>query len=76
MSDASKTPDDQIRLIDVDELALITGLSKPTLWRHHSAGLIPPAVRIGRSVRWRLVTIEQWINAGCPQQRNSVEDAS
>ena len=76
MSDASASLDDQIRLIDVDELAQITGLSKPTLWRHHSAGLIPPAVRIGRSVRWRLATIEQWINAGCPPHCGCVEDES
>jgi predicted DNA-binding transcriptional regulator AlpA len=59
-------------LIGVTELEAITGLSRPTLWRHHAAGLIPSGCKIGRSVRWRLRTgnpytgILDWLDAGCP----------
>ena len=63
---------DTVRLIDVVELAKITALSKPTLWRHHENGIMPPGLKIGRSVRWRLRTgdartgILDWVEAGCP----------
>ena len=56
------------QLIDVERLAGITGLSKPTLWRHHEAGLIPAGVKIGRAVRWRLADITHWIESGCPHR--------
>ena len=70
MVDTSLT--DNVRLIGVDELAEITGLSRPTLWRHHESGICPPGLKIGRSVRWRLRTgdprtgICDWIECGCP----------
>lgn len=53
------------RMIDIGELSGILGLSKPTLWRHEAAGLLPPSVRIGRSVRWRLRDIVGWLDSGC-----------
>ena len=63
---------DTVRLIDVVELAKITALSKPTLWRNNEHGIIPRGRKIGRSVRWVLRTgdpmtgILDWIEAGCP----------
>jgi len=71
-----------VRMINVAELATLTGLSKPTLWRHHEAGLIPAGCKIGRAVRWRIRTgdprtgIMDWLDAGCPSrlaQRESSE---
>jgi len=58
---------DSLRLIDIGELATITGLSRATLWRHHDDGLIPAGHHIGRAVRWRLRDITAWINQGCPR---------
>lgn len=66
MSGTSDTATIGLQLIDIEQLAVITGLSKPTLWRHNEAGLIPAGMKIGRAVRWRLVEIESWIEAGCP----------
>lgn len=60
------------RMVDIRELAELTGLSLATLWRHHEAGLIPAGCKIGRAVRWRLRTgdpstgILDWLEAGCP----------
>lgn len=71
---------DSVRLIDVKELAQITGLSRATIWRHHEEGIMPCGVKIGRSVRWRLRTgnpqtgILDWIEASCP--RRSEPDTS
>jgi len=59
---------DHLKLIDVGELSRVTGLSKPTLWRHHEAGLIPAGMKIGRAVRWRLADITRWIESGCPRR--------
>lgn len=62
-----------VLLIDVKELARITGLSRATIWRHHDEGILPCGVKIGRSVRWRLRTgnpktgILDWVEAGCPR---------
>ena len=73
MPDTSTIPDEQ-RLVDIDYLAELTGLSKPTLWRHHESGTLPRGCKIGRSVRWRLRTgdpktgILDWIESGCPNR--------
>lgn len=67
-----KTVADEHRMVEIDWLADATGLSKPTLHRHHKAGLIPRGCKIARSVRWRLRTgdpktgILDWLEAGCP----------
>lgn len=73
MTDISMIPVEQ-QLVDIDYLAELTGLSKPTLWRHHESGMLPRGCKIGRSVRWRLRTgdpttgILDWVEAGCPNR--------
>ena len=63
---------DAVQLIDVVELAEITRLSKPTIWRHHENGIMPAGIKIGRSVRWILRSgdartgILDWLEASCP----------
>ena len=71
------------QLIDIGQLAKFTLLSKPTLWRHEHAGMLPKSCRIGRAVRWRLQTgdpatgILDWIEAGCVLLRDAgAEDLS
>lgn len=71
MTDTSNTTAATPQLIDVERLVQITGLSKPTLWRHHAAGLIPLGMKIGRAVRWRLADINRWIESGCPHRDES-----
>jgi len=65
---------ERLRLIDAKELKTLLGTSEATLWRHRDAGLIPPGVKIGRAVRWRLCEIEDWIEGGCKPV--SVESAA
>lgn len=71
---------DAARMIDVAELSRLTGLSKPTLWRHHESGLIPAGCKIGRAVRWRLRTgdpatgVLDWLEAGCPPRGDADSD--
>ena len=76
MSGTSDTATIGLQLIDIERLAAITGLSKPTLWRHNEAGLIPAGMKIGRAVRWRLADVECWIESGCPRCGSGVNHGS
>ena len=53
-------------LINAEEVARMMDVSERTLWRLLSAGKVPAPVRIGRSTRWRLAEVREWISRGCP----------
>jgi len=49
-------------LLSIAEIEMKTGISRRTLWRWVASGKFPPpAVRVGRIVRWRALDIDQWI---------------
>jgi excisionase family DNA binding protein len=54
------------QLISADLLAKRLDISKRTLQRLRSKGQMPTAVYLGRSVRWRLQDVNDWIARGCP----------
>jgi predicted DNA-binding transcriptional regulator AlpA len=56
-------------LIPDTEAAAVAGVSRATWHRLRAAGKVPPAVRLGRSVRWRKGELIAWIEAGCPDAR-------
>jgi len=62
-------------LITADELARRLAISKRSLWRLRSAGCLPPPVRLGGAVRWRLEEIKKWIADGCPAPRARDNDS-
>ncbi|MHC4063599.1 MAG: helix-turn-helix transcriptional regulator [Planctomycetota bacterium] len=45
------------------------GLSLRTVRTLDSAGKLPRALKIGRSVRWHVAEIERWLAAGTPDRR-------
>lgn len=53
-------------LIDTKALARILSCSERQIRRLHSGNKLPSPVRIGRCVRWRIKTIERWLDLGCP----------
>ena len=53
-------------LVGVKLLAVLLSCSVRSTWRRLAAGDLPKPVRIGRSVRWELATIREWIAQGCP----------
>ena len=55
------------KLINAEELARMMNISERTLWRLLSGGRLPQPVRIGRSTRWRLAEVVEWIERGCPR---------
>ena len=46
-------------------------ISVRTLWRLRAAGKVPPPIRLGGSVRWRMQELETWIASGCQDQLKS-----
>lgn len=55
-----------ITLMNAEEVAAMLGVSERTLWRLLSAGKFPQPVRFGRSTRWRLSDVKEWLDQGCP----------
>ena len=56
----------EIRLIKTSELIEILNISRTKLWQMECEELIPGAVRLGKSVRWKQQDIYLWIKLGCP----------
>lgn len=63
-----KLPDPPLLIPDAAAAAL-AGVSRAHWHRLRSAGKLPPAVKLGRAVRWRREEIVAWIDAGCPDGR-------
>lgn len=53
-------------LVSDCEAAALAGVSRATWHRLRAAGKIPPAVRLGRSVRWSRAELVGWVAGGCP----------
>lgn len=70
MSISNKTPTNiEPLLVNVKELAKLLSCSVRTSWRLNSSGKLPEPVRIGRSIRWLLPAIKEWISMGCPDRK-------
>ena len=54
--------DDPRPLLDIHQLAELLGVSEWTLyeWRNRRQG--PPAIKVGRLLRWRLTDVETWLD--------------
>lgn len=57
--------DDEFRLLTVKDVAALLDMSVRTIWRRRNDGSIPPPVRVGGAIRWRLIDIRSWIANGC-----------
>lgn len=53
-------------LLTAKEVAALLNVSMRSFWRLKSEGAIPSPIRLGRSIRWALRTINEWIERGCP----------
>ncbi|MBL8820377.1 MAG: helix-turn-helix domain-containing protein [Planctomyces sp.] len=52
-------------LMSARQVAELLNISTRTLWRLKSAGRLPAAIRIGKSIRWRREDLNTWIEEGC-----------
>lgn len=62
----SQTIDPNIRslTLDVNEVALLLGVSKRSVYRLLDAGKIPKPIKLGGAVRWRRADIELFVQVG------------
>ncbi len=61
---------DGAELMPIGQVAKMVAVSRRTISRLADAGKLPPPLRIGGSLRWRLADVREWIAAGCPATRN------
>ena len=55
--------------VSAKQLARMLDLSVRTIRTMDAAGKLPRGVRIGRSVRWPVDELRDWLDAGCPDRR-------
>lgn len=55
------------KLLDVQAVAALLGISARTVYRLSDAGRMPGPVKLGSLVRWNRAAIDEWIAAGCPK---------
>ncbi len=53
-------------LLTAKEVAAMLRLSMRSFWRLKSEGAVPDPIRLGRSIRWSVRIISNWIERGCP----------
>lgn len=64
MSETRTTQDR--RLLAVDDVAAMLGVSGRHVYRLADGGRMPRPVKLGGAVRWDRQAIESWIANGCP----------
>ena len=55
-------------LVDAKEAAFLLSISKSHFFSLLSAEFIPPPIRLGRSARWGVDELRDWVKAGCLPQ--------
>ncbi|GAA0794590.1 helix-turn-helix transcriptional regulator [Marinobacterium sediminicola] len=58
------------RMMNINDVVNVTGISRATIYRQMEAGEFPQRVRIsGGRVSWRESEIQEWIRLGADQWR-------
>ena len=61
-------PLEECRIVRMDEVSKLTGLSRATIYKKVKDGSFPPPIRLGtRAVGWRMSDIVTWLQA--PERR-------
>ena len=55
-------------LLTLKQVAELLSVSERHVHKLNSSGRLPRPVRLGRSVRWRRVELESWVEAGSPDR--------
>lgn len=53
-------------LVNISQVAKLLGVAVRTARRMDVSGKLPVPVRPGKSKRWRLAELHQWVDKGCP----------
>ncbi|MEE1297010.1 MAG: helix-turn-helix domain-containing protein [Bifidobacterium sp.] len=57
------TPQTKEALLNIDQLAAYLGISKDSIYRRrrHTTIDLPPAIKIGKNLRWRKSDVDNWV---------------
>lgn len=58
-------------LLDVQAVAALLSCSTRHVYRLADAGRMPPPVKLGALVRWKIQSLEEWLAEGCPSSRKA-----
>jgi predicted DNA-binding transcriptional regulator AlpA len=61
-------PPPEVLLVDTLAVAGMLSVSRRHVEDMNREGLMPAAIRIGRAVRWSVLELRDWCNAGCPNR--------
>jgi prophage regulatory protein len=62
MSESVSTP--QVKILRINQVAAITGYSRPSIYRLMREGQFPRSVQLGpKSVGWRSDDVDAWISS-------------
>ncbi len=68
-SDDPQTPEDI--LINARTVAELCSVSRSLVYKLNSLGMMPASVLHGRTLRWNLREIMEWVEVGCPPRRKA-----
>jgi predicted DNA-binding transcriptional regulator AlpA len=69
MSTALHSREPRCLVLTAAEVAKLLGISTRHLWACHASGKLGPRpVSLGRSKRWRLAEVQDWLEAGAPNR--------
>ena len=54
--------------LNAKQVAAMLNVSVRQVWRLHTTGWLPKAIRLGNCVRWRRAEIEAFVEAGAPNR--------
>lgn len=66
MSDTTHVTDTDCVAIPLDDVAALLNISRRHAAALNASGRLPTPIRLGRSVRWRLADLRDWLAAGAP----------
>lgn len=58
--------DEDVVLLDVQQVAALSGLHRATVFKLVSCGKFPKPMKLGRATRWLKDELIAWIAAKCP----------
>ena len=60
------------RLLTTEEVADLLAVPKATLYRMRYVGSSPPAIRVGRHLRWEESALRAWLDSRRDEPRTAV----
>ncbi len=50
------------KLLDIDQVGELLGLTREAIYARRHRDDFPPAIRLGNVLRWRIESIEHWLD--------------